>query len=171
MTFRHLPKELEKDWVLPTPTPHWERNESFAFKSQWRRLEKLWGWSRSGKGTKQCLLSTSRLVTGLGSGFELGSWEERSPAEEQCCWDWVLVFWSNLVVIGFASLWRSPRYVWLKQCASLWGHGRLGQSMQVWWQHPLPSTPSSPLSPLYTPHWLRCFWEAGLCTSLGMLSF
>lgn len=86
MTFRHLPKELEKDWALPhhTHNLYWERNESFAFKSQWRRLGKLWGWGRSGKGTKQCLLSTSRLATGLGSGFELGSWEERSPAEEQC---------------------------------------------------------------------------------------
>ena len=108
MTFRHLPRELEKDWALPPPpSPALGEEESFAFKSQWRRLGKLWGSGKSGKGTKQCLLSTSRLVAGLGSGFELGSWEERSPAEEQCCWDWVLVFWNNLVMIGFASLWRS----------------------------------------------------------------
>ena len=79
---------------------------------------------RDGKGTKHCLLSASRLATGLGSELEPRSWEESSPAEEQCCWDWVLVFWRTfgrnlVVVIGFASRGRNPRYVRSRQCASL----------------------------------------------------
>lgn len=50
---------------------------------------------REGKGTKH---SHSRdlaswLAAGSGNELELRSWEESSPAETQCCWDWVLVFW------------------------------------------------------------------------------
>lgn len=38
----------------------------------------------------------SWLVAGAWGALELGSWEESSPAEEQWCWVWVLVFWRTL---------------------------------------------------------------------------